>query len=96
VPFPKPGVDKLSRGGQNGAEPRHHTSSFSASCEAVPFQFVVDHSFMGVPETGQAPSLRDIFPQPLKPCPFKADSNRITTHLPGSLPYAANLRIVAE
>jgi len=37
VPFPKAGVHKPFRGAQNGAEPRHHTSSFSATCAVVPF-----------------------------------------------------------
>ena len=49
-PPQKAGIPKPFRGVQNGAEPRHHTSSFSADCkaaidfaaygtaEAVPFQ----------------------------------------------------------
>jgi len=37
VPFPKASVPKPFRGVQNGAEPRHHTCSSSADCEAVPF-----------------------------------------------------------
>jgi hypothetical protein len=36
VPFPKSGVHKLSGGEQNGAEARHHTSSFSSACRVVP------------------------------------------------------------
>ena len=34
VPFPKLCVHKPPRGAQNGAEPRHHTNSFSANSEA--------------------------------------------------------------
>jgi hypothetical protein len=65
---PYEGTRRESKKLTSGAEARTRFQRFTARVKLVPFPFLLEH-IPGWRETGRAPSLQDIFPQPVNSCP---------------------------